>query len=137
MNLREFLAWWLRGLRATAVNLDEALTQRRYHARLDAEWEREAAEYEAHIARVRELVDRLVPPVPLTVSLEALWERPTVTPGLRGYTFVRASNDLAVVDWLRFQWPEAWWETDFEAVRTVAGKLLVLREAQIAGMVDL
>jgi len=135
MNLREFLAWWLRGLRATAVNLDEALTQRRYHARLDAEWEREAAEYEAHIARVRELVDRLVPPVPL--SLEALWARPTVTPDLRGYTFVRAANDLAVADWLRFQWPEAWWKTDWEKVREVADKLLVLREAQIAGMVDL
>ena len=76
-------------------------------------------------------------PVPLTVSLEALWARPTVTPDLRGYTFVCAANDLAVADWLRFQWPEAWWKTDWEKVREVADKLLVLREAQIAGMVDL
>ena len=82
-------------------------------------------------------VSEVLVPVPLTVSLEALWERPTVTPDLRGYTFVRAANDLAVADWLRFQWPEAWWKTDWEKVREVADKLLVLREAQIAGMVEL
>ena len=131
MNLREFLAWWLRGLRATAVNLDEAVTQRRLHAQIDEELARDIAELRA-LQSAHSLT-----PVPLTVSLEALWARPTVTPDLRGYTFVRASNDLAVVDWLRFQWPEAWWETDGEKVRTVAGKLLVLREAQIAGMVEL
>ena len=135
MNLRTFLRWWLRGLRATAVTVDEALTQRRRLAEMDAAWERDAAAYEARIARVRDLVDRLAPPVPL--SLEALWERPTVTPDLRGCTFVRAANDLAVADWLRFQWPEAWWKTDWEKVREVADKLLVLREAQIAGMVEL
>ena len=131
MNLREFLAWWLRGLRATAVNLDEAVTQRRLHAQIDEELARDIAELRA-LQSAHSLT-----PVPLTVSLEALWARPTVTPDLRGYTFVRASNDLAVVDWLRFQWPEAWWETDGEKVRTVAGKLLVLRGAQIAGMVEL
>ena len=131
MTFREFLTWWLRGLRATAVNLDEALTQRRLHAQIDDELARD-------IAELRALQSANAPtPVPLTVSLEALWDRPTVTPDLRGYTFVRAANDLAVADWLRFQWPEAWWETDWEKVRTVAGELLVLREAQIAGMVEL
>ncbi len=73
MNLREFLAWWLRGLRATAVTVDEALTQRRRLAELDAAWEADAAAYEARIARVRELAARLAPPVP--VSLEALESR--------------------------------------------------------------
>ena len=47
MNLRDFLRWWLRGLRATAVAVDEALTQRRLHARLDAEYERDSAELRA------------------------------------------------------------------------------------------
>ena len=131
MSLRDFLTWWLRGLRATAVNLDEAVTQRRLHAQIDEELARDIAELRALQSA------HLLTPVPIVVSLEALWERPTVTPDLRGYTFVRAANDLAVADWLRFQWPEAWWETDGEKVRTVAGKLLVLREAQIAGMVEL
>lgn len=96
MTFREFLTWWLRGLRATAVNLDEALTQRRLHARDIAE-----------LRALQSAHEPVLVPVPLTVSLEALWERPTVTPDLRGYTFVCAANDLAVADWLRFQWPEA------------------------------
>ena len=134
MSLREFLAWWLRGLRATVVALDESVTQRRLNARDDAELARDIAELRA-LQSAHEPV--LVPVPPVTVSLEALWERPTVTPDLRGCTFVRAANDLAVADWLRFQWPEAWWKTDWEKVREVADKLLVLREAQIAGMVEL
>ena len=132
MNLREFLTWWLRGLRATAVNLDEALMGRRPRSLAD-ELARDIAELRA----LQSAHEPVLVPVPLTVSLEALWERPTVTPDLRGYTFVRAANDLAVADWLRFQWPEAWWKTDWEKVREVADKLLVLREAQIAGMVEL
>lgn len=133
ISLREFLAWWLRGLQATAVTLDEFVTQRRLHARIDDELARDIAELRA----LQSAHEAVIVPVPLTVSLEALWARPTVTPDLRRYTFVRASNDLAVVDWLRFQWPEGWWNADFEQVRTVADKLLVLREAQIAGMVEL
>ena len=133
MSLREFLAWWLRGLRATVVALDESVTQRRLNARDDAELARDIAELQA----LQSAHEPVLVPVPLTVSLEALWERPTVTPDLRGCTFVRAANDLAVADWLRFQWPEAWWKTDWEKVREVADKLLVLREAQIAGMVEL
>ena len=136
MSLREFMAWWLRGLRGlrvTAVNLDEAVTQRRLHARDDDELARDIAELRA----LQSAHEPVLVPVPLMVSLEALWARPTVTPDLRGHTFVRAANDLAVADWLRFQWPEAWWKTDWEKVREVADKLLVLREAQIAGMVEL
>ena len=98
VNLREFLEWWLRGLRATAVNLDEFVTQRRYHARLDAEWERDAAEYEAHIARVRELVNRLLPPVPF--NLEALWARPTVTPDRSGYARPSYERVAEVYAWM-------------------------------------
>lgn len=135
MNLREFLAWWLRGLRATAVNLDEFVTQRRHFAALDAEWEREAAEYEARIAGVRERLNRLCPPQPL--SPEALWERPAVEPDLRRHALVQVANDLAVVEWLRMEYPQAWWYADYEEVRDVADRLLVLREAQIAGMVEL
>ncbi len=132
MTLGGFLRWWLRGLRATAVTVDEAMTGRRPRS-LSDELARDIAELRAlQSAHEPGLVS-----VPLTVSLEALWARPTVTPDLRGYTFVRAANDLAVADWLRFQWPEAWWKTDWEKVREVADKLLVLREAQIAGMVEL
>ena len=134
MTLREFLAWWLRGLRATVVALDESVTQRRLNARDDAELARDIAELRA-LQSAHEPV--LVPVPPVTVSLETLWARPVVEPDTRGYTFVRAHSDLAVVDWLRFEWPDAWWYAEFEEVREVGGKLLVLREAQIAGMVEL
>lgn len=133
MTLREFLAWWLRGLRATAVAIDESFTQRRLNARDDADLARDIAELRA----LQSAHEPVLVPVPLTVSLETLWARPTVTPDLRGHTFVRASNDLAVADWLRFQWPEGWWKTDWEKVREVGDRLLVLREAQIAGMIEL
>ena len=46
MSLREFLAWWLRGLRATAVSLDEAMTGRRPRS-LSDELERDIAELQA------------------------------------------------------------------------------------------
>ena len=128
MNLREFLTWWLRGLRATAVNLDETLTQRRYHARLDAEWERDAAEYEAHIARVRELVDRLVSPVPLTVSLEALWARPAVTPDLRGYVRPALAGVNDVTTWMVYERSAAWWGVPGAKVRDAAVYWLAMRE---------
>lgn len=133
MNQRDFLRWWLRGLCATAVALDESITQRRLNAQDDAELARDIAELRA----LQSAHESVLVSVPLTVSLETLWARPVVEPDLRGHTYVRASNDLAVVDWLRFEWPDAWWYADFETVREVADKLLVLREAQIAGMVEL
>jgi len=126
MNLREFLAWWLRGLRATAVNLDEALTQRRLHAQLDAEWERDAAEYEAHIARVRELVDRLVPLVP--VSLEMLWERPTVTPDRSGYVRPALAGVKDVTTWMVYERSAGWWGVPGAEVRDAAVYWLAMRE---------
>lgn len=133
MSLREFLAWWLRGLRATAVAVDESVTQRRQQAQDDAELARDIAELRA----LQSAHEPPIVPVPLTVSLETLWMRPVVEPDTRGHTFVRAPSDLAVVDWLRFEWPDAWWYAEVETIREVAGKLLVLREAQIAGMVEL
>lgn len=126
MSLREFFRWWLRGLRATAVNLDEFVTQRRYHARLDAEWERDAAEYEAHIARVRELVDRLVPPVAL--SLEALLERPTVTPDRSEYQRPSLEGVNDVMTWMVYERSAAWWGVPGAKVRDAAVYWLALRE---------
>lgn len=126
MNLRTFLRWWLRGLRATAVTVDEALTQRRRLAQLDAEWERDAAAYEARIARVRDLVDRLAPPQP--VSLEALWERPAVTPDRSGYLrpALEGVNDVAT--WMVYERSAAWWGVPGAKVRDAAAYWLAMRE---------
>ena len=129
MSFREFLAWWLRGLRATAVNLDEAVTQRRYHAQLDAEWERDAAEYEAHIARVRGLLDRIVPPVPL--SLEALLERPTVEPDRSGYLRTVHERVTEVCAWMYETDTRGFWAAAPADVRNAAVYWLAMRERVI------
>lgn len=93
MTLREFLAWWLRGLRATAVTVDESVTQRRLNARDDAELARDIAELRA----LQSAHEPVLVPVPLTVSLETLWARECVTPDRSGY--VRALPDAdAVLD---------------------------------------
>lgn len=126
MSLREFLARWLRGLRATAVTVDEALTQRRLHARLDAEWEREAAEYEADLARVRELMARLVPPVP--VSLEGLMLLPTVEPDRSEYARPAADSVDDAVRWLYGDRERGWWDADANEARQCALLLLAIRE---------
>ena len=99
MNLREFLAWWLRGLRATVVALDESVTQRRLNARDDAELARDIAELRA-LQSAHEPV--LVPVPPVTVSLETLWARPVVEPDRSGYARVLAEADavLDVAMWL-------------------------------------
>lgn len=126
MTLGGFLRWWLRGLRATAVNLDEFVTQRRLHARLDAEWEREAAEWEARIARVRDLVDRLAPPQP--VSLEALWQRPSVEPDRSGYARPALEGVHDVTTWMVYERSAAWWGVPGAKVRDAAAYWLAMRE---------
>ena len=87
MSLRDFLRWWLRGLRATAVAVDEALTQRRLHARLDAEYEREGAELRAF---------RAGPMAYRYRSIETLLSLPTVTPdrtGCRAWAMEKATGE--------------------------------------------
>ncbi len=129
MSLRRILCCWLRGLRATAVNLDEALTQRRELARQDAAWEADAARFEAEIADARAKLARLAPPSPpAPLGLEALMLLPTVVPDRSGYWRPPvASAELAAI-WLREYHPEAWWNADvWNVVVPVAERLLERR----------
>lgn len=124
MSLRGFLTWWLRGLRATAVALDESVTQRRQQAQDDADLARDIAELRAIQARHQPPIV----PVPLTVSLETLWARPVVEPDRSGYArpAFATINDLVV--WLVYERSEGWWKTDAQAVRDAAVSWLAMRE---------
>ena len=120
MNLREFLAWWLRGLRATAVAVDEALTQRRLHARLDAEYERDTAELRAFKAGQRASRYR---------SIEALMLLPTVTPDRTGYDRPDCGSLDAVMVWMVYERSAGWWQADTHKVRGAAVYWLAMRES--------
>ena len=125
MTLRSFLRWWLRGLRATAVAVDETLTQRRLHARLDAEYERDTADIAAFKARRQPLAYQYR-------SIEVLLSLPTVTPDRSGYA--RDGGELdsvnAVAFWMVHDlcWPGVSGFTPFHP-RQTAVYWLALRES--------
>ncbi len=126
MNLRDFLRWWLRGLRATAVAVDEALTQRRLFARLDAEFERDTAEFKARMA---EIDARYAEPLAYRYrSIEALLGLPTVTPDRTRYDRPDCDSLNAVMVWMVYGWPAGWWETPTHEVRDAAVYWLAMRE---------
>jgi len=127
MNLRDFLRWWLRGLRATAVAVDEALTQRRLHARLDAEFERDTAEFKARMA---EIDTRYAEPLAYRYrSIEALMLLPTVTPDRSGYQRPAQSSVDDVLTWMVYERPAGWWGAPIAQVRDAAVYWLALRES--------
>ena len=120
MNLRDFLRWWLRGLRATAVAVDEALTQRRLHARLDAEYERDTAELRAF---------RAGPMAYRYRSIEALLSLPIVTPDRSGYDRPDCGSLDAVMVWMVYERSAGWWQADTHKVRGAAVYWLAMRES--------
>lgn len=71
----------------------------------------------------------IIAPVPLTVSLEALWQRPTITPDRSAYrralTEAATVNDVAT--WLVYDESREWWGHAHEAC-TAAVYWLAMRE---------
>ena len=127
MNLRDFLRWWLRGLRATAVAVDEALTQRRLHARLDAEFERDTAEFKARMA---EIDTRYAEPLAYRYrSIEALMLLPTVTPDRTGYERPAQASVADVSAWIYGDVGRGFMRTAPADVRDAAVYWLALRES--------
>ncbi len=120
MTLRDFLRWWLRGLRATAVAVDEALTQRRLHDRLDAEYERDTAELRA--LRSEPLAYRYQ-------SIEALMLLPTVTPDRTGYERPAQASVADVSAWIYGDTSRGFMRTAPAKVRDAAVYWLALRES--------
>jgi len=120
MSLRDFLRWWLRGLRATAVAVDEALTQRRLHARLDAEYERDTAELRAF--RAGPLAYRYR-------SIETLLSLPTVTPDRTGYERPAEASVADVSAWIYGDVGRGFMRTAPADVRDAAVYWLALRES--------
>lgn len=118
MSLRDFLRWWLRGLRTAAVAVDEALTQRRLHARLDAEYERNVAEFNA-----------AYPPAYQYRSIETLLSLPTVTPDRSGYQRPAQSSVDDVLTWMVYERPAGWWGAPVAQMRDAAVYWLALRES--------
>ena len=120
MSLRDFLRWWLRGLRATAVAVDEALTQRRLHARLDAEYERDSAELRAFKAGPLAYRYR---------SIEALLSLPPVTPDRSAYRRTDHDTVDAVMVWMVYERSAGWWQAETHQVRDAAVYWLAMRES--------
>lgn len=120
MNLRDFLRWWLRGLRATAVAVDEAMTQRRLHARDDADFARDTAELRALQAQPLAYQYR---------SIETLLSLPTVTPDRTGYERPDHNTVDAVMVWMVYERSAGWWQADTYKVRDAAVYWLALRES--------
>jgi len=120
MSLRDFLRWWLRGLRATAVAVDEALTQRRLHARLDAEYERDTAELRAF---------RAGPMAYRYRSIETLLSLPTVTPDRTGYERPAEASVADVSAWIYGDVGRGFMRTAPADVRDAAVYWLALRES--------
>ncbi len=120
MSLRDFLRWWLRGLRATAVAVDEALTQRRLHARLDAEYERDSAELRAFKAGPLAYRYR---------SSEALLSLPPVTPDRSAYRRTDHDTVDAVMVWMVYERSAGWWQAETHQVRDAAVYWLAMRES--------
>lgn len=130
MTPAQMLRWWLRGLRATAVAVDEALTQRRLHARLTAESEATAAEFRRRGDELkRHFEDRLA----ALRHLEALWERPTVEPDYRRHVRPDAPTHEAAAWWLATVWPSTWGREPDLYRWCVANALLARREMADAG----
>lgn len=127
MSLRDFLRWWLRGLRATAVAVDEALTQRRLHARLDAEFERDTAEFKARMA---EIDTRYAEPLAYRYrSIEALLSLPPVTPDRSAYRRTDHDTVDAVMVWMVYERSAGWWQAETHQVRDAAVYWLAMRES--------
>ncbi len=126
MTLGQFLRWWLRGLRATAVAVDEALTQRRLLARLDAEFERDTAEFKARMA---EIDARYAEPMAYRYrSIEALLILPTVTPDRVGYTRPAQASVADVSAWIYGDVSRGFMRTAPANVRDAAVYWLAMRE---------
>ena len=119
MTLGQFLRWWLRGLRATAVAVDEALTQRRLHARDDEDLARDIEELRALQAGPMAYRYR---------SIEALLSLPTVTPDRTGYRRTDHDSVDAVMVWMVYERSAGWWQAETHQVRDAAVYWLAMRE---------
>lgn len=136
MSLREMVCWWLRGVRATAVNLDEALTRRRETARQDAAWEADAVRFEAEIAAARAKLARLAQPArPTPHSLEALMLLPTVMPDRSAYRRPDVGSAERAVIWLRHSDPDTWWKYDPWTLLPLAENLMRMQHDVRHGLV--
>lgn len=120
MTLGQFLRWWLRGLRATAVAVDEALTQRRLHARDDEDLARDIAELRAFKAGPLAYRYR---------SIEALLTLPTVSPDRTGYTRPAQASVADVSAWIYGDTSRGFMRTAPAKVRDAAVYWLALRES--------
>ena len=120
MTLGQFLRWWLRGLQATAVAVDEALTQRRLHARDDEDLARDTAELRAFKAGPLAYRYR---------SIEALLRLPTVTPNRTGYERPAQATVADVSAWIYGDVGRGFMRTAPADVRDAAVYWLALRES--------
>ena len=71
----------------------------------------------------------IIAPVPLTVSLEALWERPAVTPDRTGYTGPAQASVADVSAWIYGDVGRGFMRTAPADVRDAAVSWLALRES--------
>lgn len=120
MTLGQFLRWWLRGLRATAVAVDEALTQRRLHARDDEDLARDIEELRALQAGPLAYRYR---------SIEALLSLPTVTPDRTGYERPAEASVADVSAWIYGDVSRGFMRTAPADVRDAAVYWLAMRES--------
>jgi len=130
MSLRDFLRWWLRGLRATAVAVDEALTQRRQRREQDLAsfWAEYEAETERRYAAWKAEEDGAEPLASRYLSIEELLSLPIVTPDRTRYDRPDCDCLNEVMVWMVYQRSSAWWETPSHEVRDAAVYWLAMRE---------
>lgn len=132
MTLGQFLRWWLRGLRATAVAVDEALTQRRQRREQDLAsfWAEYEAETERRYAAWKAEEDGAVPLAYQYRSIETLLSLPTVTPDRSGYRRQKEVFDTVtvVVAWLRSDFPDDWSDTPEHEMQNAAACWIGMRE---------
>lgn len=119
--MRVVTIWTVSVLGATAVAVDEALTQRRLHRRLDAEYERDTADLAAFAARQQPMAYQYR-------SIETLLSLPTVAPDRTEYQRPDCGSLDAVMVWMVYERSAGWWETPTHDVRQAAVYWLAMRE---------
>lgn len=96
---------------------------------------RRAAElYEADTRLLERLRERDAAPAPIVCAdLPTLWARPGADPDYANHQWPSANTTDAVVWWLTFAWPDAWYFEDGLTLANLADRLLETRRRCAAG----